>query len=166
MLLKNVRRYFPDEMPLGDDVQYFIDEEGNDWYESLPKFKKRYAIAFDSDGVVRFVTDDVSGIYPAELSVTDIESIPDDYNPNENWLFDGVAITRVAVDYVAQAEVEKSRRLVVATTTMAPLQDAVDLGIATDEEETLLDSWKKYRVMINRVDTSKAPDIEWPDIPE
>ncbi|WP_330205549.1 tail fiber assembly protein, partial [Escherichia coli] len=22
--------------------------------------------------------------------------------------------------------------------------------------------WKKYRVLLNRVDTSTAPDIEWP----
>ncbi|KPP28359.1 tail fiber assembly protein, partial [Escherichia coli] len=25
---------------------------------------------------------------------------------------------------------------------------------------------KKYRVLLNRVDTSTAPDIEWPVIPE
>ncbi|EHW7221068.1 tail fiber assembly protein, partial [Escherichia coli] len=25
--------------------------------------------------------------------------------------------------------------------------------------------WKKYRVLLNRVDTSTAPDIEWPALP-
>ncbi|EOA1639273.1 tail fiber assembly protein, partial [Escherichia coli] len=25
--------------------------------------------------------------------------------------------------------------------------------------------WKKYRVLLNRVDTSTAPDIEWPTSP-
>ncbi|EFF0700519.1 tail fiber assembly protein, partial [Escherichia coli] len=25
--------------------------------------------------------------------------------------------------------------------------------------------WKKYRVLLNRVDTSTAPDIEWPTMP-
>ncbi|EKS5109754.1 tail fiber assembly protein, partial [Escherichia coli] len=25
--------------------------------------------------------------------------------------------------------------------------------------------WKKYRVLLNRVDTSTAPDIEWPAAP-
>ncbi|EFB3321859.1 tail fiber assembly protein [Escherichia coli] len=43
---------------------------------------------------------------------------------------------------------------------MAPLQDAVDLGIATEEESSLLAAWKKYRVLLNRVDTSVAPDID------
>ncbi|MDP1171342.1 tail fiber assembly protein, partial [Klebsiella pneumoniae] len=25
--------------------------------------------------------------------------------------------------------------------------------------------WKKYWVLLNRVDTSTAPDIEWPAVP-
>ncbi|MEJ1538552.1 tail fiber assembly protein, partial [Escherichia coli] len=41
------------------------------------------------------------------------------------------------------------------------LQDAADLEIATEEEISLLEAWKKYRVLLNRVDTSVAPDIEW-----
>ncbi|HAJ0382442.1 TPA: hypothetical protein HL416_20690 [Escherichia coli] len=36
---------------------------------------------------------------------------------------------------------------------------------ATEEETTLLEAWKKYRVLLNRVDTSTAPDIEWPTVP-
>ncbi|EOJ6244137.1 TPA: tail fiber assembly protein, partial [Escherichia coli] len=32
---------------------------------------------------------------------------------------------------------------------------------ATEEENLLLEAWKKYRVLLNRVDTSVAPDIEW-----
>ena len=49
---------------------------------------------------------------------------------------------------------------------IAPLQDAVDLEIATEEETSLLEAWKKYRVLLNRVDTSTAPDIEWPEEPD
>ncbi|EKH3656387.1 tail fiber assembly protein, partial [Escherichia coli] len=35
----------------------------------------------------------------------------------------------------------------------------------TEEETSLLVAWKKYRVLLNRVDTSRAPDIEWPASP-
>ncbi len=49
---------------------------------------------------------------------------------------------------------------------IAPLQDAVDLEIATEEENSLLEARKKYRVLLNRVDTSTAPDIEWPEEPD
>ncbi|HAF2225872.1 TPA: tail fiber assembly protein, partial [Salmonella enterica] len=46
-----------------------------------------------------------------------------------------------------------------------PLQDAVDLGIATDEEKRQLLLWKRHRVEVNRIDVTKAPDIEWPEQP-
>lgn len=42
------------------------------------------------------------------------------------------------------------------------LQDAVDMGIATDKELALLAAWKEYRVLLMRIDTGKAPDIKWP----
>ncbi|MBS4238809.1 hypothetical protein GNP09_17690 [Escherichia coli] len=34
------------------------------------------------------------------------------------------------------------------------------MEIATEEEKALLAAWKTYRVLLNRVDTSVAPDIE------
>ncbi|EDS6428695.1 tail fiber assembly protein [Salmonella enterica subsp. enterica] len=38
----------------------------------------------------------------------------------------------------------------------------MDPGIATDDEKAKLAEWKKYRVLVNRVDTSN-PD--WPEQP-
>ncbi|MTC35819.1 tail fiber assembly protein [Providencia alcalifaciens] len=67
--------------------------------------------------------------------------------------------------HIAEAEQQKQMLLSEATETIAPLQDAVDLDIATDEEIALLKEWKKYRVLLNRVDTSLAPDINWPQKP-
>ncbi|MEF4955483.1 tail fiber assembly protein, partial [Escherichia coli] len=39
---------------------------------------------------------------------------------------------------------------------------AVDAGIATEDETAALSEWKKYRVLLMRVDTSKP---EWPEKP-
>ncbi len=64
------------------------------------------------------------------------------------------------------AEEQKQYLLSEAVGSIAPLQDAVDLGMETPEEEALLREWKKYRVMLNRVDTSLAPDITWPQKPQ
>lgn len=44
-------------------------------------------------------------------------------------------------------------------------QDAVDAEIATDEEATKLAAWKKYRVLLMRVDVS-SKKIKWPQSPE
>ncbi|MGJ0624455.1 tail fiber assembly protein [Xenorhabdus bovienii] len=65
-----------------------------------------------------------------------------------------------------KAEEKKQSLMLQATNTIAPLQDAVDLGIATDEEKTILTEWRKYRVLLNRVDCSTAPDIAWPEQPK
>ncbi|HIF2795651.1 TPA: tail fiber assembly protein [Salmonella enterica] len=61
-----------------------------------------------------------------------------------------------------QVEETKNRLLQIASEKIAPLQDAVDLDIATDDEKAQLDEWKKYRILVNRVDTSN-PD--WPEKP-
>ncbi|WP_336297869.1 tail fiber assembly protein [Providencia sp. PROV239] len=66
---------------------------------------------------------------------------------------------------IAEAEMQKQSLLAEANNAIAPLQDAVDLGIATDEEKAKLTAWKTYRVLLNRVDTSTAPDIDWPQKP-
>lgn len=67
-------------------------------------------------------------------------------------------------EQIAKAEAQKQRLLTEAATAIAPLQDAVDLDMATGQETELLLAWKKYRVLLNRVDTSKSPDIEWPEV--
>ncbi|HAZ8818493.1 TPA: tail fiber assembly protein [Citrobacter koseri] len=64
-----------------------------------------------------------------------------------------------------QAKVQQSALMNAATDAIAPLQDAVDLDEATEEELLLLKEWKKYRVMLNRLDLSSAPEINWPDMP-
>ncbi|EDT3088655.1 tail fiber assembly protein, partial [Salmonella enterica subsp. enterica serovar Newport] len=75
------------------------------------------------------------------------------------WVKDEVA---EAAARLIEAEGTKNNLLQMALTKIAPLQDAVELDIATSEERAQLNEWKKYRVLVNRVDTS-APD--WPDIP-
>lgn len=67
--------------------------------------------------------------------------------------------------HIAEAGHQKQMLLSEAAEAIAPLQDAVDLDIATDEEIALLKEWRKYRVLLNRIDTSLAPDIDWPQNP-
>lgn len=64
--------------------------------------------------------------------------------------------------FVAGAEAQKRDLMNEAGEKISVLQDAVDLDMATTEEESDLKAWKKYRVLLNRVDISTAPDINWP----
>lgn len=67
---------------------------------------------------------------------------------------------------ISEAGAQKLGLLQTANEHIAPLQDAVDLGIADEAEEAALLAWKKYRVLLYRVDTAAAPDIDWPVTPE
>ncbi|MDE9496224.1 tail fiber assembly protein, partial [Xenorhabdus bovienii] len=69
-------------------------------------------------------------------------------------------------DHIRQAEQQKSSLRQRADSAIAPLQYAVDLQMATNAEQTELTAWKKYCVLLNRVDCSAAPKIDWPKAPE
>jgi len=106
-------------------------------------------------------------LYHPSLIWVDITALPDQPDVNYNYS-DGVfsAPTTEAENAVLIASSRLAAEMDVANRTIAPLQDAVDISIATDDETTRLSEWKRYRVALSRIDTSKAPDIEWPVMPE
>ncbi|HYG45601.1 MAG TPA: tail fiber assembly protein [Bordetella sp.] len=50
---------------------------------------------------------------------------------------------------------------------IAPLQDAIDVGEATAEEEASLTMWKRYRVALNRIEQVPGfpREFAWPEMP-
>ncbi|WP_171854462.1 tail fiber assembly protein [Enterobacter hormaechei] len=69
------------------------------------------------------------------------------------------------IDHSAMAEAEKSRLGSKAEEMILPLQRAVKYGIASEEEMERLKEWEIFSVELSRVDTSLAPEIEWPEPP-
>ncbi|MFQ0992451.1 tail fiber assembly protein [Gilliamella apicola] len=67
---------------------------------------------------------------------------------------------------VNQALTKKNQFLAEAASQLSYLQDAIDSQIASEQEAQLLVEWKKYRVLINRIDIELAPNIEWPNQPK
>ncbi|AMP13687.1 tail fiber assembly protein [Collimonas pratensis] len=65
---------------------------------------------------------------------------------------------------IDEATAKRDELLANAADSVAPLQDAVDLAIATSAETALLKSWKQYRVDVNRVQNqAEYPHvINWP----
>lgn len=70
-------------------------------------------------------------------------------------------------DPLAEAVAEYTRLRGIADFLMAPLQDAVDVGEATEQDLFALKAWKKYRVSLNRVPEQEGYPtvIEWPIVP-
>ena len=62
-----------------------------------------------------------------------------------------------------QAERQKSELLTEAESVILPLERAVRLNMATNEERSRLEAWERYSVLVSRVDTANP---EWPDKPE
>ncbi|HAS1123639.1 TPA: tail fiber assembly protein [Enterobacter cloacae] len=167
MKLKKLTVYEP-AVKEAENIIYLRDEDGNDWYESQIDFSaEKLKIAYNSDGIIRSADYDVSALWPLNMAVAEVtkESVPQDFNIFGEWMFDGKEIVPVPVDHIAKAEATRQRLLAFAAQSIAPLQDAVDLGISTETEVALLNSWKKYRVLLNRIDTNNAPDLEWPSAP-
>ena len=54
-----------------------------------------------------------------------------------------------------------------ANLRISVLQDAVDLEMATAEEEAALKSWRRYRVLLSRAQSdAKYPDVKLPQRPD
>lgn len=117
-------------------------------------------------------------VYSTETGETVIISAPGDY-PNDTttlapptpydtwngseWVTDTKA--QHAAD-VEAAEQQKAALLAEAQTTISLWQTELQLGIISDEDKASLIAWMKYIKAVQVVDTSKAPDITWPDKPE
>lgn len=67
---------------------------------------------------------------------------------------------------VAMAEQQKQALLAEAQQQITRWQIKLQLGTISDEDKASLISWMSYIDAVQAVDTSKAPDIQWPDKPE
>lgn len=181
-VIKNIKAVVPTSEQLeafanSDGVVpvFFQSEDKLDWYECHGLFSdETVKIMYDSDGIIRSVVDKpipergniyaVSMFYPDGMSVAEValNEYPEGVTIDGTWMFDGEKVIPVPIDYVSLAEKHKNLLLTEAETAIAPLQRAVKLGIATEGETMLLERWEVYSVMLSRVDTSLAPDIEWP----
>lgn len=129
--------------------------------------KNSWDVLDDHRGKVVFDKNTAESFYISELgplpdNVTSVS--PDgEYQMwgGKGWVKD---IEAEKLAQVRDAELTKNNLMQTANNNIFPLQDAVDLELATDEEKELLNKWKKYRVLLNRVNVTDAPDITWPTL--
>lgn len=157
----------------GVNVVFLKDENGNDWYQWLKRLSKEtLKVSFnpESKEIIHF-SYDASAIFPLNQIVVEVkpDDVPDEFtNAGNNalggaFIFEGGKITLAPVDYQAEAQRKKLELLSQANNAIAMLQDAIELDMATEEEALKLQKWKKFRVLLSRVDVSK-PD--WPPSPD
>lgn len=111
-----------------------------------------------------------------EEGVTYVE-IPDGAGtfPSAGWSYDGSSFTAPPLTAEEEAAITqaaltanvslKQSLMDEASNKISVLQDAVDLEMATDAETAALPLWKKYRVLLNRIDANTSETVAWPDKP-
>lgn len=142
-----------------------------------PPVQNEYQVAVRSeDNSSWSVTDDYRGITVYDIQtltshfITEPGPIPDTVTtsapstPYDKW--DGSAwVTDADAQHtadVAAANVQKKQMINEVSADISILQDAVNLNMATGDEKSRLTALQAYRVLLNRVETSLAPDISWP----
>lgn len=108
------------------------------------------------------VTIMVPGDYPADTTPLKPSTEYDVWN-GQSWVTDTVAQRDAEIK---AAETEKSNRINETREVTQAWQTQLLLGIITDADKALLTEWMKYYQDVQAIDTSKAPDIVWPQKPE
>lgn len=103
------------------------------------------------------------GDLPEGLTVVAPATLFDKWQ-EDHWVVDEVATTRALK---RKAAMKKALLTQFCTNMIATLQNAFDLGIASEVEIADLKSWKIYGVELNRVEIvgRVAQDSEWPTSP-
>ncbi|MEN3956271.1 tail fiber assembly protein [Enterobacter hormaechei subsp. hoffmannii] len=175
-----VAKLTPEELELyyiakspGMNIVFLKDENGNDWYQWLKALSKEtLKVSFDPESkeIVHF-SYDASAIFPVNQIVVEIspENVPEEFTAAGEkalggaFLFDGGEIISAPIDFEAEAQLKKLELLNQANNVIATLQDAIDFDMATEHEAESLTQWRKYRVLLNRVNTSEPV---WPEVPD
>ena len=151
------------------DVIWLWSEEGKNWYEEVSNFQEdTIKIVYDENNIIVGITRDASTLNPEGFSVVEVPDITANRRADDSgkWMFkDGAVIKRIytADEQQQQAESKKAVLLSEAESVIQPLERAVRLNMATDEERARLESWERYSVLVSRVDPANP---EWPEMPQ
>ncbi|EHR8986872.1 tail fiber assembly protein [Escherichia coli] len=172
MELRNVTRYYPEEMPYGEGIQYFRSEDGQDFYESLDKFTKKYKLCMHPEtGVIYSMAEDASRLYPAGFTIVEVDELPEGFGIEACWYYKDGEVLPVPVDYSRLAEKQRQRLLNEAKDITSDWKTELELGTISDDDKVRLTQWMEYIKAVKALDLSQVSDessfylIQWPDKP-
>ncbi|QLV84958.1 tail fiber assembly protein [Enterobacter cloacae] len=168
---------------LSSTVEYLAVGVGlpaNSCTDAPGESKQGFAVCRTADFTAWEYVDDHRGetVYRTETGEPEIVSLPGDYpvgtttlapaTPYDTW--NGSEwVTDIEAQHAAEvdaAEQQKAALLLEAQATISLWQTELQLGIISGEDKASLIAWMNYIKAVQAVDTSKAPDITWPDKPE
>ncbi|MFZ5316091.1 tail fiber assembly protein [Enterobacter asburiae] len=168
---------------LSSSVEYLPEGVGipaNSCMDAPGESKEGFAICRNADFTAWEYVADHRGetVYSTETGESVIVSLPGDYPEGTTTLAPATSydrwngsewVTDTEAQHAADveaAEQQKAALLLEAQATISLWQTELQLGIISDEDKASLIAWMNYIKAVQAVDTSKAPDIIWPDKPE
>lgn len=163
------------EKEVQGDIMKLEDSEGRTWKELMNTFEKRtWKVGYTQHGVILSLQQDtrysnIGGCY----GVCEVESLPEEYNREENykWFFntDTCQVERDPLMY----EYIKNKRIEQAVSKIKE-HELLDSMLPTTRSAVLMATpgptdhalWMNYLFDLQFVDTSLMEDIEWPEKPE
>ncbi|MBZ6397256.1 MULTISPECIES: tail fiber assembly protein [Pantoea] len=106
---------------------------------------------------------DITKLFHPDLIWVDITNV--DPSPEYGWIYKAKKFSKPQIDYKLINDNRKQELRLSAESNISVLQYAADLEMATPEESTLLTSWKKYLVLLSRVNTDTESEVDWPEQP-
>ncbi|MBS0879005.1 tail fiber assembly protein [Pantoea sp. JGM49] len=113
-----------------------------------------------TDGTAQVISQ--PGEYPADTTLLKPATAFDAWN-GKKWVTDKAAQQAALVK---NASAEKASRIADANSASQAWQTQLMLGIITDDDKATLVVWMTYIQALQAVDTSTAPDVAWPAVPD
>lgn len=134
---------------------------------------QRFAFAFENNDGIEVADDRYQQLIELQSLGQPIVRLPDGSPDNQPSPLHSYMKGKWVIDEAKQAAAAKSDMDASVMTAVADagrqiavLQDAVDLGLATDAETTAHSEWRKYRMLLWQLASNpKYPNVELPQQP-
>ncbi|KAB7666335.1 tail fiber assembly protein [Plesiomonas shigelloides] len=132
--------------------------DGSDW-EYLPDHRGEIVYSTETGARIEIMS---LGDYPENVTPLKPKTKHDKWIGSE-WITDTAAVHAEEVD---KADVGRKNRLDAAKKHISLWQTQLQLGMISDTDKASLIVWMDYITALQAVDTSTAPDINWPTPPD
>lgn len=131
----------------------------NSGWEYLPDHRGEVVYSTETGRPIEIT---MPGNYPDNTTPLKPQTPHDAWN-GSTWVTDTEAAHAAEV---AKADADKSNRLTAAKQHISLWQTQLQLGMISDADKASLVAWMNYITALQAVDTSTAPDIDWPTPPD
>nr|CBA75229.1 phage tail fiber assembly protein [Arsenophonus nasoniae] len=146
------------EIPNSDEIAIIRSLDGKQWLY-VPDHRGK--TVFDTTTQYAYTVD-----YLGEIKTGFTLLVPKtqfDKWDGKKWVTDNQAVKAAQIN---TANEKKLQLINEAEQIINPLERKVRLGMGNDIDASTLREWEIYSVKLNDIDTSIAPDIDWPEKPQ